>query len=71
MFARRPASYKAYGSSKEDNPPCDYPGFESTDMELVRHVSFVDCPGKHCIFCVIVSIALRIFNSRLWIHAQS
>lgn len=42
----RPSSYKAYGSSKEDNPACDYPGFENTDMELVRHVSFVDCPGE-------------------------
>ena len=41
----RPAAYKAYGSSKEDTPACDYPGFDSTDMELVRHVSFVDCPG--------------------------
>lgn len=47
VSACRPACYKAYGSSKEDNPPCDYPGFEATDMELVRHVSFVDCPGKH------------------------
>jgi translation initiation factor 2 subunit 3 len=42
---RRPWAYKAYGSSREDNPACDYPGFEETDMELVRHVSFVDCPG--------------------------
>lgn len=45
-MACRPACYKAYGSSKEDNPACDYPGFENTDMELVRHVSFVDCPGE-------------------------
>ena len=45
----RPWAYKAFGSSKEDNPPCDYPGFENTDMELVRHVSFVDCPGKECV----------------------
>jgi len=42
---RRPWAYKAYGSSREDNPACDYPGFEETDMDLVRHVSFVDCPG--------------------------
>ena len=47
VLACRPAAYKAYGSSKEDAPACDYPGFESTDMELVRHVSFVDCPGTH------------------------
>ena len=41
----RPRSYKAYGSSKEDEPACDVPGFESDRMELLRHVSFVDCPG--------------------------
>ena len=41
----RPRSYKAYGSSKEDAPDCDVPGFESDKMELLRHVSFVDCPG--------------------------
>ena len=48
----RPACYKAYGSSKEDTPACDYPGYEHTEMELVRHVSFVDCPGRaHSIAC--------------------
>jgi hypothetical protein len=46
MFAHRPAAYKAYGSSKEDAPACEYPGFEHTEMELLRHVSFVDCPGE-------------------------
>lgn len=35
---------RAYGSGKEDNPPCDVPGFENTRMKLLRHVSFVDCP---------------------------
>ena len=42
----RPKSYKAYGSSKEDEPACDVPGFETDRMELLRHVSFVDCPGQ-------------------------
>lgn len=41
----RPRSFKAYGSSKEDEPACDVPGFENDKMELLRHVSFVDCPG--------------------------
>ena len=41
----RPRCYRAYGSSKEDSPACDAPGFEGTRMELLRHVSFVDCPG--------------------------
>ena len=42
----RPRCYRAYGSSKEDSPACDAPGFEGTRMELLRHVSFVDCPGE-------------------------
>ncbi|KAL4523656.1 hypothetical protein Ndes2437A_g00241 [Nannochloris sp. 'desiccata'] len=42
----RPACYKAYGSSKEDNPKCDVPGFEDAGMKLMRHVSFVDCPAN-------------------------
>lgn len=35
---------RAYGSGKEDSPACDVPGFESSKMKLLRHVSFVDCP---------------------------
>merc|ERR1712194_18894 len=38
----RPGSYASYGSATEDEPPCVHcPG----KMELLRHVSFVDCPG--------------------------
>ncbi|ONI09059.1 hypothetical protein PRUPE_5G215100 [Prunus persica] len=37
--------YKAYGSGMEDNPLCDVPGFENCKMKLLRHISFVDCPG--------------------------
>ena len=36
---------RAYGSSKEDAPLCEVPGFEDKRMKLLRHVSFVDCPG--------------------------
>ncbi|CAI7885341.1 unnamed protein product, partial [Closterium sp. NIES-54] len=42
----RPMCYKAYGSSKEDSPLCDVPGFEKARMKLMRHVSFVDCPVR-------------------------
>lgn len=48
----RPRCYKAYGSSKEDSPACDAPGFEGTRMELLRHVSFVDCPGEELLVVV-------------------
>ncbi|CAK9876856.1 unnamed protein product [Sphagnum jensenii] len=35
------------GSGKEDSPLCDVPDFESAHMKLLRHVSFVDCPGHN------------------------
>lgn len=48
----RPQTYRAYGSSKEDAPMCEVPGFEDKPMKLLRHVSFVDCPVRfivtHC-----------------------
>lgn len=66
----RPASYKAYGSSKEDNPPCDYPGFESTDMELVRHVSFVDCPGHDILMATMLNGAAVMDGALLLIAAN-
>ena len=41
---KAPGCYKSYGSNKEDKPMCTQPGC-GHPMELVRHVSFVDCPG--------------------------
>lgn len=38
----QPDCYRSYGSDKEDNPKC--PTCEEI-MNLIRHVSFVDCPG--------------------------
>ncbi|EDR24885.1 eukaryotic translation initiation factor 2 subunit gamma, putative [Entamoeba dispar SAW760] len=40
----KPGCYKSYGSAKEDNPICEVPGC-GHKMQLLRHVSFVDCPG--------------------------
>ncbi|KAK8921100.1 hypothetical protein KSP39_PZI020323 [Platanthera zijinensis] len=51
----RPMCYKAYGSGKEDNPPCDVPGFENTKMKLLRHVSFVDCPGHDILMATMLN----------------
>ena len=59
---RRPKSYKAYGSSKEDEPLCDVPGFENDKMELLRHVSFVDCPGDDCI-CWLLHAQDAVYNA--------
>lgn len=51
----RPATYKAYGSSKEDAPSCDVPGFEDKRMKLLRHVSFVDCPGHDILMATMLN----------------
>ena len=40
----RPGCYKSYKSDHPISPPCERMGCEGT-MRLVRHVSFVDCPG--------------------------
>lgn len=37
-----PECYKAYGSEKEDDPSCETCGEK---LELLRSISFVDCPG--------------------------
>lgn len=41
---RHPNSYTARGSNAPDSFPCPTKGC-SGDMELLRHISFVDCPG--------------------------
>eukprot|EP00244_Chara_vulgaris_P006520 TRINITY_DN2469_c0_g1_i1.p1 TRINITY_DN2469_c0_g1~~TRINITY_DN2469_c0_g1_i1.p1 ORF type:complete len:466 (-),score=95.61 TRINITY_DN2469_c0_g1_i1:397-1794(-) len=51
----RPSCYKAYGSAKEDCPPCDVPGFENKRMKLLRHVSFVDCPGHDILMATMLN----------------
>jgi len=50
----RPGNYKAYGSSKEDNPPCENPNC-GQPMQLLRHVSFVDCPGHDILMATMLN----------------
>ncbi|XP_060186032.1 eukaryotic translation initiation factor 2 subunit gamma-like isoform X5 [Lycium barbarum] len=45
----------AYGSAKEDSPMCDLPGFECCRSKLLRHVSFVDCPGHDIIIATMLN----------------
>ncbi|KAG0500043.1 hypothetical protein HPP92_000115 [Vanilla planifolia] len=45
----------AYGSGKEDSPFCDVPGFENKRMKLLRHVSFVDCPGHDILMATMLN----------------
>jgi translation initiation factor 2 subunit 3 len=50
----RPACYRAYGSAKEDSPDCEVPGCGSK-MTLLRHVSFVDCPGHDVLMATMLN----------------
>lgn len=50
----RPSCYRAYGSSKEDAPGCEVPGC-GANMKLVRHVSFVDCPGHDILMATMLN----------------
>ncbi|KIM26506.1 hypothetical protein M408DRAFT_330487 [Serendipita vermifera MAFF 305830] len=50
----RPGNYKSYSSNKEDKPMCERPGCNHR-MTLVRHVSFVDCPGHDILMATMLN----------------
>ncbi|KAJ5072642.1 eukaryotic translation initiation factor 2 subunit 3 family member [Anaeramoeba ignava] len=50
----RPDCYKSFGSGKEDNPPCPRPNCGGT-LQLLRHVSFVDCPGHDILMATMLN----------------
>mmetsp|Transcript_24012 Transcript_24012/g.39455 ORF Transcript_24012/g.39455 Transcript_24012/m.39455 type:complete len:474 (+) Transcript_24012:202-1623(+) len=50
----RPGCYKSYGSGKEDNPPCPREGCGGF-LQLLRHVSFVDCPGHDILMATMLN----------------
>ena len=66
----RPDTYRAYGSGKEDNPRCEVPGFEDKEMELLRHVSFVDCPGHDILMATMLNGAAVMDGALLLIAAN-
>jgi translation initiation factor 2 subunit 3 len=63
----RPSSYRAYGSSKEDAPPCERCG---AAMNLVRHVSFVDCPGHDILMATMLNGAAVMDGALLLIASN-
>lgn len=63
----RPSCYRAYGSGKEDNPPCE---LCNSPMELVRHVSFVDCPGHDILMATMLNGAAVMDGALLLIAAN-
>ncbi|XP_067123091.1 eukaryotic translation initiation factor 2 subunit 3, Y-linked [Centruroides vittatus] len=50
----RPACYRSFGSSKEDDFACDRPNC-SGRFRLLRHVSFVDCPGHDILMATMLN----------------
>uniref|UniRef100_A0A6B2L3P2 protein-synthesizing GTPase n=1 Tax=Arcella intermedia TaxID=1963864 RepID=A0A6B2L3P2_9EUKA len=48
----RPSCYAAYGSIKEDSPLCLQCG---ENMQLLRHISFVDCPGHDILMATMLN----------------
>ncbi|CDU85173.1 eukaryotic translation initiation factor 2 subunit 3 [Plasmodium yoelii 17X] len=49
-----PECYKSYESSKEDDPMCPRENCNSK-MKLLRHVSFVDCPGHDILMATMLN----------------
>ena len=47
-----PECYKAYGSEKEDSPKCETC---NSIMTLLRHISFVDCPGHDILMATMLN----------------
>lgn len=50
----RPTSFISGGSSKDDNFPCLRPSCTGR-FQLVRHVSFVDCPGHDILMATMLN----------------
>ncbi|KAK1998594.1 initiation factor eIF2 gamma [Colletotrichum falcatum] len=50
----RPGCYKSYKSEKEVDPPCERVGCSGT-YRLIRHISFVDCPGHDILMSTMLS----------------
>lgn len=50
----RPTRYRSYRSDKEPEFACDRAGCSGT-MRLIRHVSFVDCPGHDILMATMLN----------------
>jgi translation initiation factor 2 subunit 3 len=50
----RPSCYRSSGSNKEDSFPCDRIGCAGK-FKLLRHISFVDCPGHDILMATMLN----------------
>ena len=62
-----PECYKAYGSEKEDLTKCEVCG---SLMTLLRHVSFVDCPGHDILMATMLNGAAVMDAALLLVAAN-
>lgn len=65
----RPGCYRSYRSDKEDTPDCERPGCGGK-MKLLRHVSFVDCPGHDILMATMLNGAAVMDAALLLIAAN-
>eukprot|EP00002_Diphylleia_rotans_P010930 TRINITY_DN2163_c0_g1_i1.p1 TRINITY_DN2163_c0_g1~~TRINITY_DN2163_c0_g1_i1.p1 ORF type:complete len:462 (-),score=122.54 TRINITY_DN2163_c0_g1_i1:426-1811(-) len=65
----RPGCFRSYGSGKEISPICEVPGCGSP-MRLLRHVSFVDCPGHDILMATMLNGAAVMDAALLLIAAN-
>mmetsp|Transcript_48099 Transcript_48099/g.113502 ORF Transcript_48099/g.113502 Transcript_48099/m.113502 type:complete len:435 (+) Transcript_48099:72-1376(+) len=63
----RPGCYRATGSSKEEKPYCEQCHY---DMELLKHVSFIDCPGHEILMATMLNGA-SIMDAALLVIAAN
>ena len=62
-----PECFQSFGSEKEDLPPCQICG---KPMTLLRHVSFVDCPG-HDILMATMLCGVAVMDAALLLIAAN
>lgn len=65
----RPERYRSAGSIKEDSFPCDRPECGGK-FRLIRHVSFVDCPGHDILMATMLNGAAVMDAALLLIAAN-
>ncbi|CAG9461311.1 unnamed protein product [Pedinophyceae sp. YPF-701] len=63
----RPKCFQAFGSTTPDDYQCPHDG---TRMELIRHVSFVDCPGHDILMATMLNGAAVMDGAMLLIAAN-
>lgn len=64
-----PDCYKSYSSAKQDDPKCPNPDCDET-LKLVRHISFVDCPGHEILMATMLAGA-AIMDASLLLVASN